>query len=42
MVVKPGATLTLVYKKNFATDATVKWSVLSGSGSIQVSYLLGG
>jgi len=35
MSVPPGATITLDYKKDYATDATVKWSVLSGSGSMQ-------
>lgn len=35
MTVKPGATIMLDYKKDFATDTNVKWSVFSGSGSIQ-------
>ncbi|KAI8473712.1 MAG: alkaline-phosphatase-like protein [Monoraphidium minutum] len=35
MTVPPGATITLTYKKDYATDKTVDWSVLSGSGSIQ-------
>jgi hypothetical protein len=37
LLVAVGATITLDYKKDFATDKTVKWSVFSGSGSITVS-----
>ncbi|GBF93364.1 hypothetical protein Rsub_06402 [Raphidocelis subcapitata] len=35
MKVAPGATITLDYKKDFATDKTVQWTVFSGSGSLQ-------